>query len=75
MQHVIHRQIPNIHFNGWMTVAKTASASLWQRLMNWRDQRRAIKALSKLDDRMLGDIGIDRSEIDSVVANGRKKQS
>lgn len=34
----------------------------------WRRRRRAAAELNRLDDRMLSDIGISRSEIPSVVA-------
>lgn len=33
----------------------------------WREQRRAIGDLHRLDDRMLQDIGIDRSQIEGAV--------
>jgi uncharacterized protein YjiS (DUF1127 family) len=40
--------------------------SLWRFLMAWR-AKQAIAALQALDERMLKDIGIERSEIESVV--------
>lgn len=39
----------------------------WQALRRWGQRRSAIAALHELDGRMLKDIGIDRSEIESVV--------
>ena len=33
----------------------------------WREHRRALRELAALDDRMLRDIGISRSEIESVA--------
>ncbi|MGE0766472.1 MAG: DUF1127 domain-containing protein [Hyphomicrobiaceae bacterium] len=33
----------------------------------WHHQRKALAELSALDNRMLRDIGIDRSEINSIV--------
>jgi uncharacterized protein YjiS (DUF1127 family) len=39
----------------------------WQTLRRWGRHRNAIAALQALDGRMLKDIGIERSEIESVV--------
>ena len=39
-------------------------------LRAWRQRRAAIADLSRLDDRLLNDIGIDRNEIRAVV-NGK----
>jgi uncharacterized protein YjiS (DUF1127 family) len=44
-----------------------AIASCWQRLAERRRNRLTIRMLEGLSDRMLHDIGIDRSEITSVV--------
>lgn len=41
---------------------------------HWNDTRRTFYALSKLSDRELADIGIDRSEIFNV-ADGTKQRS
>lgn len=53
------------------TEAQSTDGGLFQRLIEaWRnsqDRRRAFAELSTLDDRMLRDIGIDRSEITSVL--------
>ena len=36
-------------------------------LATWRDHREAVKQLNKLSDKQLKDIGINRSDIDSLV--------
>lgn len=41
--------------------------SLWRALQCWQRDRRAVAALQALDARTLKDIGIERSEIESVV--------
>jgi len=40
-------------------------------LAAWHRRRRAIAALEALDGRMLGDIGVSRGQIPSVVDHGR----
>ena len=41
----------------------------------WRDRRRSIAALRALDDRMLSDIGMHRSEIPAVVRAAEQAES
>jgi uncharacterized protein YjiS (DUF1127 family) len=56
---------------GWKGLL--TSAGEWRSaLAAWRRKRRAEHELAQLDDRMLRDIGIDRSEIRRVVRFGRE---
>ena len=42
-----------------------------QSIARWRQTRDSMRALERLDDRMLADMGITRSEIYRVVRRGR----
>jgi uncharacterized protein YjiS (DUF1127 family) len=42
----------------------------WRAHLRRRFDRQAVASLQALDDRMLADLGIDRSEIPSVVSGG-----
>ncbi len=69
-----------IHYNSSVSAdgAARADVSLTERLnsaFNWvkhyRAMRRAERDLLALDDRLLNDIGIERSNIHQMVRNGR----
>jgi uncharacterized protein YjiS (DUF1127 family) len=49
-----------------VSAATAAAWIVWRRYRRWKTARE----LHALDDRMLHDIGLDRSEIDSVVTSG-----
>ena len=46
-------------------------ANLIRGFAEWRRYRVAVRQLSDLDDRILRDIGLSRSEIKRVALNGR----
>jgi uncharacterized protein YjiS (DUF1127 family) len=46
-------------------------ATMIRGLAEWRRYRMAVRELHSLDDRILRDIGLDRSEIKRVALNGR----
>ena len=52
---------------GWIAAALTVPTRLWREVQ----LRRATRRLEGLDDRMLGDIGLGRADIEGAVRNGR----
>ncbi len=62
---------PVRHEADWAGRGMAVIVRLWRA---WRARevvRRAARELLEMDDRMLADIGIDRSQIDDAVRNGR----
>jgi len=57
--------------DSWRWLA-SAYARVTRAMAKRRRQRRAIAELERLDDRLLKDIGISRSEIPYVVGHGRE---
>lgn len=75
------RNVANGILSGSRTVARSAwrgtrvladhalgaAGKRWSAYRLWRERRAAIRALGELDDRMLKDIGLGRSEIASAI--------
>ncbi len=55
-----------------VTRPQAVRPGLFVRLMSWWEARQAAGRLTQMDDRLLRDIGLDRSEIDFAVRHGRK---
>lgn len=53
---------------GWLALTLAAPSRLWREVQ----LRRATRRLEGLDDRMLGDIGIGRADIEGAVRHGRR---
>lgn len=54
-----------------MTTLKTIS----EKLAAWRRYREAVRELSQLSDRELGDIGIRRGDIENIVRQSVMKEA
>ena len=59
------------HFVKWLTVLARRAVKLARGLADEQRRRREIRALLRFDDRALADMGLGRSEIESVVRSGR----
>jgi uncharacterized protein YjiS (DUF1127 family) len=59
---------------GWLRTLNRAIVRLIDDLAARRKQLRAVRALHKLDDHALHDIGISRGEIEYVVRHGREER-
>jgi len=62
-----HPPAPVIGARVPITVSAGFLAKAWRALVRWHRLRMGAAELQALDNRMLKDIGIERSEIDSVV--------
>jgi uncharacterized protein YjiS (DUF1127 family) len=51
--------------------ARQSIAAAWTDYRNWSEARRATRHLAGLDERMLRDIGVSRSEINRMVYGPR----
>ena len=58
----------------WLRTVNRATVRLIDDLAARREQRSAVRALHKLDDHVLHDIGISRGEIEYVVRHGREER-
>ena len=65
------RTAPSTFYNRASDVVRSAWAGYWVR----RAERATVFALHALDDRTLKDIGMDRSEIESVVYAPRRDRA
>jgi uncharacterized protein YjiS (DUF1127 family) len=52
--------------------AAAEASRRWRTFVDWRRRRTAIRELGALDDRMLKDIGLGRSEIESAICDPQR---
>jgi uncharacterized protein YjiS (DUF1127 family) len=58
----------------WGVSLTRVVATCWSSVRRSRDRRQAIEELRSLDDRSLRDIGISRSDIESIVRYGARRE-
>ena len=74
--HTLHSRAPSASWSApsagrWFVSVSNAIGSAFRWWLKGREQARAIRHLRKLDDRMLKDMGLHRSQITSAVTTGR----
>ena len=57
-----------------VSVAAQRIKTWWNGYRVWRNRQLAMAALQRLDNKALRDIGLDRSEISSVINTGGKQR-
>jgi uncharacterized protein YjiS (DUF1127 family) len=71
----MERMTANVRIDELQAPASTGLARMVGSWIAWfrreREVRQAVDTLMTLDDRMLADIGLDRSHAEYVVRNGR----
>jgi uncharacterized protein YjiS (DUF1127 family) len=60
-------------FEGIPIAVRAAAGRWWSAYVNWRERNAAIKELAGLDDRTLKDMGLHRSEIESVIYDSSRR--
>lgn len=63
--------LPRVRLTGRI---RQAALAAWRAYVKWYNRRAAYHYLSGLDDRMLQDIGISRSQIESALRDGRLRR-
>lgn len=53
---------------------RQAAEAVWWAYIKWYNRRAAANYLRSLDDRMLDDIGVSRTRIQSAIRSGRSLQ-
>lgn len=71
----VHPSLSQLALSRWQTLyafARNAARRLRARHLRWQQRQRALRELAEMDDRMLLDIGLSRSDVVRIAGLGNR---